>query len=137
MAATSWSSSKTTARARPEPAIGKRRPRRAGGRRSPGFEVRAALLNLGAARVAAAGDAPLTFTAAEAVEVACVMSSAIVVPLHFEGWKHFTESRSDVEWAFAAARLSRRLMWATAGEAVPVAAAQPHLWPTQAGCSLH
>jgi L-ascorbate metabolism protein UlaG (beta-lactamase superfamily) len=82
------------------------------------FEVRSALLNLGAARVRAAGDWPLTFTAAEAVAVARAMPRARLVPLHFEGWEHFSESRTDVERAFAAARLESRLLWPAPGEAV-------------------
>lgn len=74
------------------------------------FSVRLALLSVGAARVAAAGNWPLTFTAAEAVQVARSMRDALIVPLHFEGWEHFTESLADVEAAFAAAGLTSRLV---------------------------
>ena len=82
------------------------------------FPVRIALLNLGAAQVAAAGNWPLTFTAAEAVDVARVMGEALIVPLHFEGWEHFTESRADVEQAFTAAGLTNRLLMPRPG--IPV-----------------
>ena len=75
------------------------------------FDVGVAVLNVGAARVAAAGDQPLTFTAEEAVEVARLMPSATIVPLHFEGWAHFSEGRAEVERAFAAAGLRERLRW--------------------------
>ena len=75
------------------------------------FDVRVAILNLGAARVAAAGPAPLTLTGGEAVEVARAMPEAAVVPLHFEGWAHFTESRVEIAEAFARAGLSSRLHW--------------------------
>jgi L-ascorbate metabolism protein UlaG (beta-lactamase superfamily) len=86
------------------------------------LDVRVAVLNVGAARVrAAAGNRPLTFTAAEAVEVARAMPAAIIVPLHFEGWQHFSESRADVESAFAAAHLDDRLRWPKPGEAVELA----------------
>jgi L-ascorbate metabolism protein UlaG (beta-lactamase superfamily) len=73
------------------------------------FSIRAALLFLGAARVAAAGEWNLTLTAAEAVEVARVLSAATIVPLHFEGWEHFSEHRIEVDQAFAAAGLQHRL----------------------------
>jgi L-ascorbate metabolism protein UlaG (beta-lactamase superfamily) len=86
------------------------------------FRVRVALLNLGAARVAAAGDRPLTLTAAEAVEAARALPAAVVVPLHFEGWEHFSESRADVESAFDAAGLGHRLLWPRAGGAVELPA---------------
>jgi hypothetical protein len=42
----------------------------------------------------------------------------VIVPLHFEGWQHFTESRADIERTFAAAGLSARLRWLTPGAAV-------------------
>jgi hypothetical protein len=86
--------------------------------------VRIALLNLGAAQVAAAGNWPLTFTAAEAVEVARMTSDALIVPLHFEGWEHFTESRADVEPAFAEAGLTSRLLVPPHG--VPIELHTPH-----------
>ncbi|HZE05629.1 MAG TPA: MBL fold metallo-hydrolase [Solirubrobacteraceae bacterium] len=80
------------------------------------FEPQLALLNLGAARVSAVGASPLTFTAAEAVEAARAMPAASIVPLHFEGWEHFTESRADVEAAFRTARLAERLLWPQRGK---------------------
>jgi L-ascorbate metabolism protein UlaG (beta-lactamase superfamily) len=82
------------------------------------FDVRTAILNLGAARVAAAGPAAITFTAAESVEVARAMPDATIVPLHFEGWEHFTESRAEIDDAFARAGLSSRLRWPQAGEPI-------------------
>jgi L-ascorbate metabolism protein UlaG (beta-lactamase superfamily) len=72
----------------------------------------------GAARVAAAGNRPLTVTAAEAVQVARSMSDALIVPLHFEGWEHFIESLADVEAAFAAAGLTSRLLVPRPGVAI-------------------
>ncbi|HEY1360587.1 MAG TPA: MBL fold metallo-hydrolase [Thermoleophilaceae bacterium] len=80
------------------------------------FRVNAALLCTGAAKVSVAGDDPLTLTASEAVEVARAMPDAIVVPLHYEGWAHFTESRADLERAFDAAALAGRLRFAAPAE---------------------
>jgi L-ascorbate metabolism protein UlaG (beta-lactamase superfamily) len=85
------------------------------------FDVDAALLNLGAARIEAVGDRPLTLTAAEALTVARAMPRATVVPLHFEGWEHFSESRADVEEAFRAAGAADRLRWPPPGRALAVA----------------
>ncbi|HKV99890.1 MAG TPA: MBL fold metallo-hydrolase [Vicinamibacterales bacterium] len=82
------------------------------------FSISAALLNMGAARVAAAGPHALTFTAADAVQLATAWPQATIVPLHFEGWQHFTESRADIERAFEDAGLSARLRWLTPGAAV-------------------
>jgi L-ascorbate metabolism protein UlaG (beta-lactamase superfamily) len=82
------------------------------------FDVQAAILNLGAARVAAAGPAAITFTAAEGVEVARAMPDATIVPLHYEGWEHFSESRVEIDDAFARAGLASRLRWPQAGEPI-------------------
>jgi L-ascorbate metabolism protein UlaG (beta-lactamase superfamily) len=76
-----------------------------------------ALLFMGAARVKEVGPAHLTLTAAEGAQVAAdVLPKAVIVPLHFEGWQHFSESRRDIEGAFARAGLADRLRWPAAGE---------------------
>jgi L-ascorbate metabolism protein UlaG (beta-lactamase superfamily) len=80
------------------------------------LQVVAALLFMGAARVKAAGDWPLTFTAAEGVLAARAMPDAAIVPLHYEGWEHFSESRTDIEQAFRDAKLEDRLLWLSRGQ---------------------
>ena len=79
------------------------------------FHPRVALLNLGAAHVAAAGPSPLTFTALEAVELARAWPETTIVPLHFEGWQHFTEGRQEVDLAFQQVGLRNRLLWLRPG----------------------
>jgi L-ascorbate metabolism protein UlaG (beta-lactamase superfamily) len=77
--------------------------------------LRTAILFMGAARVTAVGHAHLTFTAAEGVLVAQAMPTATIVPLHYEGWEHFSESRAQIEQAFASAGLTSRVHWLEAG----------------------
>jgi L-ascorbate metabolism protein UlaG (beta-lactamase superfamily) len=84
------------------------------------FPVKVAALNMGAAKVAPAGDAALTFTADGAVETARAMPDATIVPLHFEGWEHFSESRGDIEQAFDAAGLSDRVAWPPPATPLPL-----------------
>jgi L-ascorbate metabolism protein UlaG (beta-lactamase superfamily) len=81
-------------------------------RRHPG--IRVAVLFLGAARIPIV-PSHLTFTAEEAILVSKAVPQALVVPVHFEGWKHFTESKQDVSNAFAAAGLESCLQWLEAG----------------------
>lgn len=73
------------------------------------FPIRLALLFMGAARVLEVSPQHLTFTAAEGVEFARAFPDALIVPIHFEGWAHFSESRSDIDAAFARAGLQDRL----------------------------
>ena len=84
------------------------------------FPVRAAILFMGAARVSAVGPWALTLTADDAVEAARAFAGATILPLHFEGWEHFTESRADVEAAFLRAGLASRLRWPERGRTVPL-----------------
>jgi hypothetical protein len=81
------------------------------------FPVRLAMLFMGAARVPEVGPEHLTFTAAEAVEAARAFPDALIAPLHYEGWAHFSESRRQVEEAFTAAGLGDRLWWPEPGRA--------------------
>ncbi len=75
------------------------------------YEVRLLLLFLGAARVAQVGPDHLTMTAAEGVIAARAFPRATIVPLHFEGWAHFSESRAEIEKTFVEAGLQARLHW--------------------------
>lgn len=84
------------------------------------FPVRAAILNLGAARVAEVGPFHLTMTAEEGIEAARAFPEAAIVPLHFEGWAHFSEGRDQIAQAFAAAGMQNRLRWPEAGRKIEI-----------------
>jgi L-ascorbate metabolism protein UlaG (beta-lactamase superfamily) len=84
------------------------------------FRVKVAVLFMGAARVAEVGPAHLTLTAEEGVEVARVMPNATIIPVHFEGWAHFSEGRDAITRAFAAAGIESRLCWPVAGGPVTI-----------------
>lgn len=79
------------------------------------FSVNVAILNMGAARVKEVGPAHLTFTGEEGAAFAKAFERALIVPLHFEGWEHFSESRGEIDRAFAGAGLQSRLRWLKPG----------------------
>jgi L-ascorbate metabolism protein UlaG (beta-lactamase superfamily) len=79
------------------------------------FEITTAVLFMGAARVSAVGSAHLTMTAEEGIRAANAFPKAAVVPLHFAGWEHFSESRDDIQRAFTAAGLQDRLLFPDSG----------------------
>jgi len=54
-------------------------------------------------------------TAEDGVQAARAFPHATIVPLHFEGWDHFTEPRSEVEFAFNAEQIQERLRWLKPG----------------------
>lgn len=82
------------------------------------FTPQVAVLFTGAARVREVGPAHLTMTGAEAVTAARAFPEAVIVPLHFEGWEHFSESRAEIDGAFTAAGLGHRLRWPIPGHSL-------------------
>ncbi|WP_310392546.1 MBL fold metallo-hydrolase [Hymenobacter sp.] len=84
------------------------------------FDVRVALVNLGAARIEVVGPVDLTMNAAGALATARAFSNAVLVPAHYEGWAHFQEPGAEVARVFAAAGLSNRLLWLAPGVATEV-----------------
>lgn len=84
------------------------------------FNVRLALLHAGAARVAEVGPFHLTMTAEEAVQAARAFSNAVVVPIHFEDWAHFSEGHDEVDRAFANAHLENRIVWPQRGNTLVI-----------------
>jgi len=82
--------------------------------------IRLAVLFVGAAQIPAL-PAHLTFTAEEAVRVSRALPQAMIVPVHFEGWRHLKESKEDLTRAFAAAGREDHLLWLEAGKRSSVA----------------
>jgi L-ascorbate metabolism protein UlaG (beta-lactamase superfamily) len=81
-----------------------------------------AVLFVGGAQVPEAwGDAFLTLTAETAVEAARLLGDAPIVPIHQDGWAHFTSGAADVERAFEQAGLIDRLRMVKPGQEVALA----------------
>lgn len=78
-------------------------------------DVRVAFLFLGAARVKEVGPQHLTMTAEEGVTFAKAFPNAVIVPLHFAGWTHFSEGREAIRRAFDQAGISHRVCWPEPG----------------------
>jgi L-ascorbate metabolism protein UlaG (beta-lactamase superfamily) len=71
------------------------------------FPARIVLLFAGAARTR--GAFHLTMDANDAIETAHAFPDAVIVPVHCEGWAHFTQNRDDLEGSFRALGLQHRL----------------------------
>jgi hypothetical protein len=74
----------------------------------------------GAARTALLDDAYLTLTSDQAAEAAAILGARHVVPLHFEGWAHFSQGRDYLASAFTAAGLGDRLHVRQLGQHVTI-----------------
>lgn len=55
-------------------------------------------------------DANLTLSADQAAQAAEILGSPVVIPLHVEGWAHFTQDAAEVPEAFARRGLADRLL---------------------------
>ncbi len=77
--------------------------------------VDVAILFVGAANVGRFGAEPMTLTGERAVQAARLLDAKIVVPVHADGWAHFTEGMAEVVAAFEAAGLADRLRVLTPG----------------------
>ncbi len=75
---------------------------------------------MGAAKISVAGPGHLTFTASEGVIAALAFNKATIVPVHFEGWAHFTESRQEISSTFRDAGMEERLRWPTGGKTIEI-----------------
>lgn len=75
-----------------------------------------AVVFAGAARTPLFGGAPLTLTSEGLVELAGLFPLATVVPVHTEGWRHFTEGPDVVKQLMGDAGLATRLAVLPLGE---------------------
>ncbi len=84
------------------------------------FDVSTAILHLGAVRLGDGSPTLITFNGAGGARAAKALDAHIVIPIHYEGWTHFRESRDEIIEAFENAGLGDRVKWLPLGEAVPL-----------------
>jgi L-ascorbate metabolism protein UlaG (beta-lactamase superfamily) len=83
------------------------------------LNVGTAVLHLGGVRFPVSGPLRYTMTAKEAVELCELIRPRTVIPIHYEGWKHFREGRETIEREFANAPedVRERVRWLPIGTA--------------------
>jgi L-ascorbate metabolism protein UlaG (beta-lactamase superfamily) len=88
------------------------------------LQVDVALLHLGGVQFPVTGSVRYTMTARDAVELCRLVNPRTVIPIHYEGWKHFREGREAIEREFATAPedLRRRIRWLPLGVEVEIGA---------------
>jgi L-ascorbate metabolism protein UlaG (beta-lactamase superfamily) len=80
-----------------------------------------AILNAGAVQRPQRFDsAYLTLSSDHAADVTRLLGVRAVLPLHFEGWTHFTQGAREIRAAFAGNGLTDKLVLADRGETVSV-----------------
>jgi L-ascorbate metabolism protein UlaG (beta-lactamase superfamily) len=81
------------------------------------LKIDLAVLHLGGVRFPVSGPLRYTMTAHEAVALAQEIDPRTIVPIHYEGWKHFREGRDAIEseLATAPATVRDRVRWLEIG----------------------
>jgi L-ascorbate metabolism protein UlaG (beta-lactamase superfamily) len=83
------------------------------------FRAGVVLLFAGAAQTR--GPFHLTMDTNDAIEAAHVFADATIVPVHHDGWAHFTQHRDDLDKSFTALGIGGRLQWLEPGVATAIA----------------
>jgi L-ascorbate metabolism protein UlaG (beta-lactamase superfamily) len=78
------------------------------------FRAGTALLHIGGVSFPISGPVRYTFNGEEAARAAEALGARTVVPLHYDGWTHFRESRAITEKSLS--RLGDRVHWLTPGK---------------------
>lgn len=78
-------------------------------------KVALAFLHPGHAKLPIFPGAAVSMSAAEAASLANDLQVQRIVPIHYEGWTHFSEDRAAAERAFESAGWSDRVLWLEPG----------------------
>jgi L-ascorbate metabolism protein UlaG (beta-lactamase superfamily) len=84
------------------------------------IKVGTAVLHLGRVRFRITGPVRYTMDVADAVELCGLIGPRTVIPVHYEGWSHFTQGRAAIERRLAAepGHVAELVRWVPIGEAV-------------------
>ena len=86
------------------------------------LEVGTAVLHLGSVRFPVTGPPALHDDRAGSRRAVWLLRPHTAIPLHYEGWKHFTEGRAGIERAFAEAPdIGERFRWLPLGVGAEIA----------------
>jgi L-ascorbate metabolism protein UlaG (beta-lactamase superfamily) len=81
--------------------------------------VGVAVLHLGGVRFPITGPVRYTMTARDVVALCRTLRPDVVVPVHYEGWRHFQQTKQEIRTEFATAPdLRERVQWLPLGAPV-------------------
>jgi len=82
------------------------------------YKVGTAILHIGRASFPITGPIRFTFNAKDAVRAIHALNPQTVIPIHYEGWKHFREPKAEAEKVFTEAGINERVQWLPLGKPV-------------------
>jgi L-ascorbate metabolism protein UlaG (beta-lactamase superfamily) len=84
------------------------------------FTVSVGIFHLGRASFPITGPIRFTMDARDGIKAAQKLNPRMIIPIHYEGWKHFSEGKAAIEKQFAQAGLSEKFNWLPIGKPVEV-----------------
>ena len=84
------------------------------------FKIGTAILHIGGARFPILPHLRFTLNAKEAIRIFHALRPRTIIPIHYEGWKHFKETGADAEKVFEASEIKDHIHWLPLGQAVDV-----------------
>lgn len=89
-------------------------------RAAAGLRPDVMLAHVGAVRFAVSGPLRYTMDAEAAAQLAELAGAGTVVPVHVEGWSHFSQQEDAAAGVLASSRIADRVRWAPLGEPIAV-----------------
>jgi L-ascorbate metabolism protein UlaG (beta-lactamase superfamily) len=84
------------------------------------FQIGAAILHIGKASFPITGPIRFTFNARDAIRAIKVLNPRTVIPIHYEGWKHFREPGAEAARQFVSAGMNSVVQWLALGETAAI-----------------
>jgi L-ascorbate metabolism protein UlaG (beta-lactamase superfamily) len=84
------------------------------------FKVGTAIMHIGGVRFPIMGPIRFTLNAREAIQIAHALNPQTVIPIHYEGWKHFKESEKDAGNVFDGSDIKEKIRWLPLGKPADV-----------------
>jgi L-ascorbate metabolism protein UlaG (beta-lactamase superfamily) len=85
------------------------------------LDVGTAIVHLGGVRFAVSGPLRYTMTSEDAVELCGLLDPTTILPIHYEGWKHFRQPRDEARRVLDGSALADRVRWLERGVASEIA----------------
>lgn len=84
-------------------------------------DVGTAIVHLGGVRFPVSGPVRYTMNAEEAVELCGLLQPDTIIPIHYEGWKHFRQGRDAARRVFGSSPVASRVRWLALGAPTEIA----------------
>jgi len=79
------------------------------------FKIGTAIMHIGGVQFPIMGPIRFTLNAREAIRITQALNPQVMIPIHYEGWKHFKESGNDAKKVFDESEFKGKIRWLPIG----------------------